>query len=146
MSRRDRGCRSGRRRRRWRGRRGLSFRCTSFFSGLEIFFGGIGAGAVEKDVALGANGFDGHAVVGEDAIEPARAATVDGVIGEIAFGFGKRVEANHFFELREVWRARVEPLEVVRHFLEGSFVIGQRSGAFFDVFRNFRKSRAAIGA
>ena len=112
----------------------------------EIFFGRVGAGAVEKHVTLGANGFDGHAVVGEDAIEPARAAAVYGVIGEIAFGFGEDVEANHFFQLREVWAARIKPLEIVCNVLEGGFVVRQCGRALFDVFGDFRQRGAAVGA
>ncbi len=118
-----------------------------FFQRREILFRRVGAAAIEQHVALGANRFDRHSMIGEDAIEPAGAAAVHGVVGEIAFGFGQHIEANHFFQLREIRGARINSLEIVRDVVEMTFfVVRQCGGAFLDVFGDFGQSRAAIGA
>src|SRR6185437_8710739 len=48
----------------------------------EILFGWIGAGAVEKNIALGANRVNLNAMLREKSVEPARAASVQRVVRE----------------------------------------------------------------
>ena len=86
-------------------------------------------------------------MIGEDAIEPARAAAMHRVVDEIAFGFCEHVKANHFVELLEVAvRADRMPLEVVLE-SRGGLVpsSGKRRRALLDVLGNFGQRRPAIG-
>src|SRR5262249_39200165 len=57
----------------------------------EIFFGDVGAGAIEETVAFEADGLRGYAVVGENFVEVACAASVQRVENEFAFGLCLRL-------------------------------------------------------
>jgi len=116
------------------------------FQRRQIFFRRIRTAAVEQHVAFGAYRFDGHAVVGQNAVEPARAAAMQGVVGEIPLGLGQDVEANHFLQLLEVRLPRIEPLEVVFDVVIRHAIVGKLRRPGFDVLGDFRQRGPAVGA
>src|SRR6185437_683094 len=79
---------------------------------LEVFLGGIGAGAVEKNVALGANRVNLNAMLREKSVEPAGAASVQGVVCKGKLRRGDDVETHELGETFEIWLAQVDRFEV----------------------------------
>ena len=83
-----------------------------FFHGVaersEIFFGDVGAGAVEERVAIGAHRGDFDAVIGENFVEIACAAAVQGVDDEFRFAFFEDVEFDEFAEALEIVVAKID--------------------------------------
>src|SRR5258708_36393133 len=73
-----------------------------FAEGREIFFGDVGAGAVEEAIAVGAQGLHLNSVISERAVEIAGAATVECVDDKFGFSFAQPVEAHEFFDALEV--------------------------------------------
>src|SRR5580704_6395651 len=110
----------------------------------EIFVRRVGPATVEKDVALLSNRRHVHSMAHENSIEPTRAATVKGVANKRALGFLDYVEANHFFELREVSFPRIDAFEIVLNILERAGLVAQRCRARLDVFRDLRQGRTAL--
>jgi hypothetical protein len=89
MSRRDRRCRSGPRRRRLQAPPAPSSPRTAFLQKRKIVFGWVRPfSAVEQHVALARMVGHGDAVLFQDAVEPTGAASVERVANEIAFGLG----------------------------------------------------------
>ena len=124
-----------------------------FFYGVtergEIFFGDIGAGAVEERVAIGAHCNDLDAVVGEDLVEVPRSAAVEGIDDEFGFAFFEDVE---FDELAEAFQVGVPEID---DFGFGVFVArrsgdialgGKLGGAGFDVFGDLGQRGSCVGA
>ena len=111
------------------------------------------AGALEENIALGANGFAaGDAVFGERAIEIAGAAAVQRVVddarGILLFQFG---EAHEFGELGKIRRSDIHWLEcgcIVRRRESRGFSLGgaaenaRRAG--FDIVGDLGQGRAAV--
>src|SRR5882762_739504 len=114
--------------------------------GGEIFFADVGAGAVEQHVAIGANGFDRDAVIGENLVEVARAAAVQGVDGEFGFGFGEDVEFYELLETLEIIFAEIGFFDLSGVGFEWSdSACGEKScGTGFNVLGDFGKSGAGI--
>ena len=124
-----------------------------FFYGVaergEIFFGDVGAGAVEKRVAIGAHRGDFDAVIGENFVEIAGAAAVQGVDDEFRFAFFEDVEFDEFAEALQIGVAKIDDFGlcvfVARRF--GNVALrGEFRGAGFDVFRDFGQRWACVGA
>ncbi len=113
----------------------------------KIFFGGIGAGAIEEDIAGGAARGAGNAVRSQGEIQIAGAAAVQGVIEEADARIADEIEANQSGEALEVggpWIKR-------RKFRFGAMGLGKRSRgrageARFDIACDLGQGRAAIGA
>ncbi len=125
-----------------------------FGQGLQIFFGHIRAGAFEKNVALGANGFVvGDPVLLQRTIEIAGAASVQRVVNDarrvLLFQF---VETDELAQAREVRRGDVYLLKGARVMRRGeSRTLLRRPseklcGASFDIARDFGQRRTAIGS
>src|ERR1700676_213996 len=74
----------------------------------EIFFGHVGAGAVEEAIAVGANGLRGYAVIGENFVEISGAAAVECVEYEFDSGLAEHIEADQFGEALEVGFAEAD--------------------------------------
>src|SRR6266566_3462265 len=124
-----------------------------FGEALEVLLGDVGAGALEENIALGANGLvPGDAVFLECAIEIAGAAAVQRVVDDarrvLPFQF---TETNELAEPREIRRSEI-------HLLEGACIVPRREsrgflrgprielcGARFDIARDFGQGRPAIG-
>src|SRR6185437_163794 len=114
----------------------------------EILFGWIGAGAVEKNIALGANRVNLNAMLREKSVEPARAASVQRVVREGKLRRGDDVETHELGETFEVRFAQVDRSEVglfcLRRGLRRMF--DQFGDASFDIFRDFGKRGRAVRA
>ena len=74
----------------------------------DVILGRVGPGAIKKHVAVCADGGNRNSMAREEFIKVAGAAAVQRVIDEMATAFLDHVEANQFFDLREIWLARVE--------------------------------------
>src|SRR5437773_11132918 len=82
----------------------------------EIFFGNVGAGAVEQAIPFGAHGLHVDAVIGESAVEIAGAAPVERVHDQGWLGLAQRVELNELFETPQIVLAQIDVFAMRRVF------------------------------
>src|SRR6185437_7935454 len=111
----------------------------------QIFFGRVGTGPVKEHVAVRANGSDGQTIFNKDPIEPASAASVNGVTDKIAFRFFQNVKTNHAAKLFEVRLARINTLKSIFDFVILARVVLQLSRPLFKVLGDFRESWSPVG-
>src|ERR1700739_4572708 len=115
--------------------------------GSEIFLADIGAGAVEKHIAIGADGFRGHAMVDENFVEIAGAAAVQRVNNKSLFGIGEDVEPYQLLQTLEIVFAQIGGFGGLGlDFERGNATGGEEPGcSAFDVLGDFGKGRTGIG-
>ncbi len=117
----------------------------------EVFFGGIRPGAVEQDIAVGAQRDRWNAALGERAVEIARAAAVQRVVHHGQLRRADFFEVHQLAKPLQIRLARRDLLETVGARKRGCFV--RRNGKFrgelrhprFDILGDFGQRRTAVG-
>ena len=103
--------------------------------------------AVEKHIAIGADGGRINSFLGEDAVEVARTTAVQRIADDFQFCIAQNREVNQFAQSREIRPARVDHLLAVAFSLAcgGWGRRSERCGPRLDILRYFRQCGAAIG-
>src|SRR5690348_9904783 len=101
----------------------------------KVFIRRIGPRTVKQNISLHADRREGDALVRQHTVQPSRAASVHRIEHYTALEPLQNVEADHFAQLRKVWLARIDSLEVVGNVVTLGRALRQGSGALFNILR-----------